>query len=350
MNTVLFTGAGASKAIGYPLTNELLPLVRARLATDLFGQTTERDADAARKRKELRRYLTRLMAGIDDLEKEELPLITDIFSLVEYSILSGEALAIGEGEKLRRCRDLLKEAMTDVFLENFLRDYDLDIPSEKGEKQILEKLILWIRKRQKDLAIVTTNYDIGIEYKLWEEDGYAPDSLDLGFDWRDVEGDEYTRPRKPAFRMYKLHGSYNLLRCTTCGSVYFNPDGIIAQQAFREEIDDANSCVCRKDMRLDLQIVAPSIVRDVRDANLLSIWRSALAWMRTAERWIIVGYSLPPEDLAIRSLLLRAYATADRTPEITVVQNGDRAKPNYKLLFPKCDYQNDGLEKFLARE
>ena len=103
------------------------------------------------------------------------------------------------------------------------------------------------------------------------------------------------------------------------------------------------------DVRLDLQIVAPSLVRDVRDVSLLSSWRSALAWMRSAARWVIVGYSLPPEDLAIRSLLLRAYTTAVEPPEVVVVQNGDKARPNYELLFPGCDYRNDGLEEFLQR-
>ena len=75
----------------------------------------------------------------------------------------------------------------------------------------------------------------------------------------------------------------------------------------------------------------------------------ALAWMRSAARWVIVGYSLPPEDLAIRSLLLRAYTTAVEPPEVVVVQNGDKARPNYELLFPGCDYRNDGLEEFLQR-
>jgi hypothetical protein len=74
--------------------------------------------------------------------------------------------------------------------------------------------------------------------------------------------------------------------------------------------------------------------------------------MRTADRWIIVGYSLPPEDLAVRSLLLRAYCTAGkkRKPEIIVVQRGDSVEPRYRVLLPKCRYETDGLEGFLARD
>ncbi|HET9865539.1 MAG TPA: SIR2 family protein, partial [Steroidobacteraceae bacterium] len=260
MRTVLFTGAGASKAIGYPLTSELLPLVRERLDTDLFAQTAGRAAAA--NRAELRRYLASLLPGLDRLQPGQLPLITDVFSLVEYSMLAGEALAMGDERTLRRCRDLLKEAMTDVFLENFYRAYALDDPGEKRESDTLDALTRWIRRQQQELAIVTTNYDIGIEYALWQQGAYQLGSIDLGFDWRDEDGEEYTRPDKPLLRLYKLHGSFNLLRCTTCGSVFFNPEGSIAHQAFRPDIDEHNSCVCRTDVRLDLQIVAPSLVRD----------------------------------------------------------------------------------------
>lgn len=351
MRTALFTGAGASRAIGYPLTADLLPMVREWLKNGALFEVTVGGDDAREYRNELADYLSRLLPGFHDIEDQHLPLITDVFSLVEYSLASGEALSIGDDGTLRRCRDLLKQAMTDVFLENFNRSYDRGKPDEKLEEDLLYKLVGWIKARRRELGLVTTNYDIGIEYALYGESGYDTETLDMGFDWRDpVAGHEHTRPQKPDFRIFKLHGSFNLLRCSTCGYVYFNPDGSIAHQAFRKTLDQNNTCHCRNDIRLELQIVSPSLVREVKDANLLSIWRSALEWMRTAERWVIVGYSLPPEDLAIRSLLLRAYATAKKKPDVTVVQQGDKAKPHYKLLFPKCDYRNNGLEQFLSRE
>jgi hypothetical protein len=73
----------------------------------------------------------------------------------------------------------------------------------------------------------------------------------------------------------------------------------------------------------------------------------------TASHWLIVGYSLPAEDIAIRSMLMRAYqARADR-PRITVVVKEDQPEParalknRYRLLFPECDYFTDGLEAFI---
>src|SRR3954464_279874 len=112
MTTALFTGAGASKAIGYPLTAELLREVRRRI------QRKQATLDE----KDLHAYLARLLPGFSRTDEKHLPLITDIFSLIEYSIASGESLAIGGDGELRRCRDLLKQAMTDVFIENFVND------------------------------------------------------------------------------------------------------------------------------------------------------------------------------------------------------------------------------------
>ena len=41
MKTAVFMGAGASKAFGYPLTNEILPAIRDKLRykTVLFGRS-----------------------------------------------------------------------------------------------------------------------------------------------------------------------------------------------------------------------------------------------------------------------------------------------------------------------
>jgi NAD-dependent SIR2 family protein deacetylase len=353
MRTVLFTGAGASRAIGYPLTKELLPLVRTSLKNGTLFNQTARHPRNEECRKDLRRMLGRLLPGFNKVGDRDLPLITDLFSLVEYAILSGETLSIGGEQSLRRCRDLLKQAMTDVFIENFRRSYDRDDPEEKREEDLLHQLLAWIKRQRGTLGIVTTNYDIGIEFEMARRGALSAKGLDIGFDWRHPDnGRIYTRPAKPSFRYYKLHGSFNMLHCGTCGHVYFNPWGSIVHQVFRPKIDWANTCHCRDDVRLEMHLVSPSLVRDIRDANLLSTWRSALEWMRRADRWVIVGYSLPQEDLAIRSLILRAYATAEKKPSVTVVQQGQEAEPRYRLLFPKYKfkYRGDGLGAFLSEE
>ena len=99
-------------------------------------------------------------------------------------------------------------------------------------------------------------------------------------------------------------------------------------------------------------IVAPSMVRTIHDPNLLTIWRSALEAMRIADEWIIAGYSQPPEDIAIRSILLRAYYGRGRKrkpPTIRVIQRDQEkaTEDRYKLLFPGCRFEYGGFERFV---
>lgn len=68
-----------------------------------------------------------------------------------------------------------------------------------------------------------------------------------------------------------------------------------------------------------------------------------------AEHWILAGYSLPPQDVAIRSLLLRAHNAHQLKPSIEVVQYGpDQERGRYEALFPGCRYSETGVETFVS--
>lgn len=350
MKTTLFTGAGASKAIGYPLTSELLPMIRDRIKSeDLFEEINDRRSNLAACRK-LHSYLGKLLPGFDATKREDLPLITDVFSMAEYSLAAGESLPVGGMADLIRFRDLLKQAIAIILIDQYLEAWNQSGPAEKTAH---DGLIRWMRNQGSDIAMVTTNYDIEIDrcfYKEIENDGNFPDKVDLGFNWRWHKDDKVKlRPTDPRHRFFKLHGSLDLLRCSACGHVYFNERGTIAHQAMRDEIDEGNSCECSKQHRLELHIVSPSHVRDIRDGSILNVWQSAFEWMRTSDRWVIAGYSLPPEDLAIRSLLVRAYHGRKKPPEVIVVQQGESLRSRYSLYFPNCRYFSDGLAAALEQ-
>jgi hypothetical protein len=171
--------------------------------------------------------------------------------------------------------------------------------------------------------------------------------------------------------------SKDRLRCSICDNVYLNPAGAIAYLSFRlgegagqpgqrdarlEELEAAGANECHCGHRpLKHVIVAPSLVRDIRDPILLEIWRNALEELRQADTWFIVGYSLPSEDLAIRSMLLRAFqgwksaeargATGGPTakPRVVVVQlkKEEPELSRYQFLLPGDDYRDGGLEGYL---
>lgn len=353
MTTALFTGAGASKSLGYALTREMLPRIRnglrrAQLFDDLVPKKQARSD-----RVELAGLLDALLPGMNRLSDDDLPLVTDLFSLVDYALVSGDALpGINQGEAgLLRCRELLKQAITDVLLEDFVAAWDTKLEEHRRQMAVKDALVKWLHNNLGEVGLISTNYDIGIEFELYGKVGQRRvyKDIDLGFDWRYIgkKGDVRTRPAQPKIRVYKLHGSFDTLRCSMCGHVYFNPWGSIATWAFYPKLVRNNRCHCNSRGRLGLHIVSPSHVRQVRDANLLSVWRSALEWLRTSSHWVLVGYSLPPEDLAIKSLLMRAYDSAKRHPRVTVVQTSLANKPRFEALFPGCQYRCDGLEGYL---
>ena len=89
------------------------------------------------------------------------------------------------------------------------------------------------------------------------------------------------------------------------------------------------------------------MVRQIREPNLLMVWQRSLETLRRAKRWIIIGYSLPGEDLAIRSILMRAERGHQASPNIEVFQRDATLLDRFRLLFPSCRYELGGIERFI---
>jgi hypothetical protein len=143
MRIAIFTGAGASYAIGYPLTSHFLPRVRDELKTGVLFKNTNSRAVDNQERKDLRRYLPGLLPGFWKLPDEELPLITELFSVVEHALSSGESLPIGGESALLRCRDLLKHAIADVLLGDFMQPWNEKDREQKLQQQTLKRFAAW---------------------------------------------------------------------------------------------------------------------------------------------------------------------------------------------------------------
>jgi hypothetical protein len=343
-STVVFMGAGASKPFGFPLTKELLPLIKDSVAKgDLFENSSS-------DRELLLQGLKKLLPGVDSIEPTDLPLITDVLSLIDHSLqLSNVPAPQMVSKELAGLRILLERALLEK----------LDISElAKNPPDVLTRLIQWLtsiaESNTQTLGIISTNYNVAVESQLFGRcASYAElvENFDFGFSWRDVQaGTIHARPERPTYRLYKLHGSLNWLRCDLCEHIYINPYGEIASLGFHSQIGDFNTCHCQH-APLRSVIVAPSLVRDIRDVNLLELWRTTLELLRTTDEWIIIGYSFPPEDIAIRLLFLRAYNGRTKDLKIKVVQGSDDPviRARYKVFFPDCEYEVDGLEGFLRR-
>jgi UDP-2,3-diacylglucosamine pyrophosphatase LpxH len=352
-NVVYFLGAGASKSLGYPLTNEIMPMIlESLLKKDLFQLGDAKSALERAGEKKLLRWLHLLYPGLKNVKisngnpTSKVPTITEILSIVDHFFFYNTPPhpEISDGH-LADFRDLLSRAIGEL-----MTDFE-ETSFTTEEKALLEKFIRPIRndKMSKKVTVITTNYDLLIDNAF--QSAARQNRIDYGISYRDVNSSELIfRHGDPLIHYYKLHGSLNWLRCDLCGHYYINPEGTIIAQAFNESVEQDNTCICSDRLRLKSVLVAPSLVRDIRDPNLLQIWKASMEAIRTANHLIMIGYSLPAEDLGIRSIIMRGLNGRDRRKKlkVDVVQYGNDSKPNYINLFGQdINYYDKGLENYL---
>src|SRR5262245_50076647 len=96
--TVIFLGAGASKGLGLPLTNEIFPAIVEQLL-DESGQAVLFGGDIASQER-LKRCLSAILPGWNTsasnvqnrrVWRDTLPPITDFLSAIDYLLLSANA-------------------------------------------------------------------------------------------------------------------------------------------------------------------------------------------------------------------------------------------------------------------
>ena len=337
-----FTGAGASKAFEFPLTAEILPRILSRLAD---GSLLQLHPELS---KSLQRFIEGVYPGLLLTFKGDMPLITDILSVLDQAVASESATVCGfAAADLQLVRRAIEQAIFEVM--DWFDDY------QGGDPKALSKCVEWLRSSHFDsntqVGLISTNYDTILEHRWFNKKvmTYAEiqENVDFGFPWRDPHVDKiHPRPTSPKSRVYKLHGSFNGLRCPLCDHVYINLDGPIFSIAY-ERPHEFNQCHCGH-APLQSMIVAPSMVRNVQSSALLETWRNALEFLRVSDLWIIAGYSIPPEDVAIRSLFIRALNGREEWPQILIVQRGAKVDLLCRLLalFPDCKFYADGMENF----
>jgi hypothetical protein len=335
-----FLGAGASAPFGFPLTKDILPKVREEISS---GVLFDGFPEASKRATQLGESLQALLPGFNSVS--ELPSITEILSLVDYSLLTTTSpVKLQTSAEVQNLRTLLEQAIYDVLWWPY--EHDNPPPLLIRWTEALSKLA---EIPSTPPGIISTNYDLSLETELARRWGYDPGLFDFGFAWRSPKsGIIQERPASPRLRLYKLHGSVSWLRCDLCDHIYINLRGAIGGYGYSGKQSGNTTCHCEHSP-LRPVLIAPSLVRDVREVNLLEIWKHSLELLREAEEWVLIGYSFPPEDITVRSLILRAAQGRRVPPRVTVVQKGDdpHTRARYEVFFPGCDYLTQGLEEYV---
>ena len=188
-------------------------------------------------------------------------------------------------------------------------------------------------------TVITFNYDNLIEWGVNDHllypgqesssnvSQYAPglikswDILDNLPHLPQAASSQFRSPRQTSFRLLKLHGSL---------SWYWSPGDTSGATLERWEPDagryeDIGKEEDERTRRSALPgrepfIVPPTAIKSAYFRNPVTreIWTRAFEALKDADRWIFVGYSLPPGDLTVRGMLAEVLSQG-ATPEVAVV-------------------------------
>lgn len=365
--TVLF-GAGATKAIGGPITDEILPHVlgvsSCQTCTKRFSARNKSEHAAADGFLRSVFSVPPLGEGRETNDYPSLPLLV---TLIDQSILADERLRPDVGvAQLRHIRDSILTVIYDALAEN---------PKEQGGDDIQTRLLsiktnpLWstlaricqnvygvsaqlYRKINSGaINVVTTNYDTYLENTFFAIQACAGKPIrPAHYGCKPDFAEAYTAKdwkRHGSFgTVLKLHGSTAWGYCTSCRRLYdaFTEVGretirrLRAQHhrsRIRFEESDASTfrlrgedngngdrtCSCKGTIRL--LMLAPSVLKQYHNVHLARVWARAEVALRESDHWYIVGYSLPTDDFEIARLLLRASQWTRRPRKVTVIQKAD---------------------------
>jgi hypothetical protein len=342
-----FLGAGASKGVGLPVTDELWHAVAFSIndlnpqrelrtlrdfVVDAYGITQEEIGLSAQFWRE--RFIEANSAIKPPPFTPPMPLVPEMLGTIDVLVTEGGILSVKSDRdnyrtrELSRVREQIVRALGHAFRQ--IRPAIADSP--------LERLV---KGTSPEDVFITTNWDLFLDQQFDRHFGTA--AADTGTDAVIVRECQ----RKSRAKLLKLHGSFNWLCCGRCTKLYIDPQFPIStipedRQLWGTPGVRFNSGVvgsegrCSCDVILSPVLIAPSYIKDYRSRHLGNIWATALQALAESEQWIFGGYSLPEDDLHIRVLLQKAVRMRKEPPVVTVANPDPRVAARLGTLLRPC--------------
>lgn len=351
-NTVVLFGAGATKACGGPLTNEILPqafepMVRSRIEHQDYIDLLDRFLIE-------NFHLPQQQADRTESDYPALPLL---LSLVDMAIDRDQPMGVDwTVDQLRKVRRALQ------YMVFALLEYKLRWLSHNYYVDLLDALD---PARDGTPAVISLNYDIIVDNAIVKHSGYLPDyGCDISTELCGAQ---------PPHRvtLLKIHGSLNWSYCPFCDRLDLGVSESGKTYKMLDELYKVNPLEPRYSCRgfscpqcstfVEPVLITPTQLKDYRNPHVQGVWTLAERVLRGAKRAIIVGYSLPDDDLDVIYLLKRGLGQlANQAPRnITVVErtSDDAMRAidkhpvgrRYRSIFgPNIDWRTDGFEGLIA--
>lgn len=296
--TVIFLGAGASKADGAPLQRELFKSYFKACEDEELNQRL--NLKDSRVKELVDKYFKNFFDFTDsfDYRNAEFPTFEEALGILD--------LAIERNEKYRKeLGNLYKYRMALIFSMAQAIQYKIESSKSGVQGESHNKLIKNLKDviEEGDITFISTNYDIILDNVL----GNVFEEVDYGF---------YPIGKfdcvQNGVKLLKIHGSLNWKYCPVCKSI----EARTGQEVTLSIVDNPGAVKCNN-CQSDAQyiIVPPTYYKDMNNVYLANIWNNAEHLLREAEHIIFSGYSLPSADMHIKYLLKRAEINRDKNKE-----------------------------------
>jgi hypothetical protein len=342
--TVIFLGAGATKACGGPMTNEILPAV-------LGGPDPLSPSSAL-----LSDFLDKLFHVNRGAPPDQFPGLPLVMSLLDTALDRRQAFhPEWDPQRISDVRQAIELRMFDL-LEEALR---------RAPTNNHGRLLRTVYPLPAEPCVISTNYDLIIDTAMMAvrgprtPDGSLPDyHIQISTPFYSAGGERFGT-------LLKLHGSLNWLHCRTCQRIEIGAsesmrwlkrlEQLVGPSLEQSYAAQGSSCLgCGT--RLRPLLIAPTHLKDYRNPHLAQVWYQAERRLREADRAIFIGYSLPDDDVEVVYLVKRglAHLPADR---VTVVEYDMTMPPlaghsvgrRYRTLFGDgVDWHPEGLDNWLG--
>jgi kumamolisin len=343
--TAIFLGAGATKACGGPMTNEILPAI-------LGGYSVSASAGAVPR---LQQFLQDQFHIFPNSLRESYPGLPMLMSLLDTAIDRRQGLdRAWDANSIVEIREAIELGIFDLLEEKLLA-----APTNNHWE-----LLNTVYPSPAKPRVISTNYDLIIDTAMmFLSESRLPDGAMPAYHCA-VSTDFYRNEAAHFGALLKLHGSLNWLHCKSCQRLEI---GASDSQKFLKVLNrlvgpsleqsyqpDGGACpTCQSKLRPLL--VAPTHLKNYRNPHLGQVWYEAERVLRESGRVIFIGYSLPEDDVEVIYLLKRSMAHL-APAQITVVEFdlmmsklGDHlVGRRYRTLFGDgLDWHPEGLDAWL---
>jgi len=353
-HTVVFLGAGATKACGGPLTSEILPQI-------IQTKDTPDPSSAPDTSSRLSLLVTFLfdLFHVSDVSVNDLyPGLPLLMSLVDTALERRQSFHPDwDTARLSQLREAVDLGIFDLLEER------LNKAPTSNHYQLLQAVYSDVT----DPCIISTNYDLIIDTAMmsYSQTRYPEGRLP---DYRcHIRTDFYLNEPARFGTLLKLHGSLNWLYCKTCHRLEIGASEskkflavlgrlVGAPSLEKSYTPDGNACsTCGTKLRPLL--IAPSHLKDYRNPHLSQVWYESERVLREAQHVVFIGYSLPDDDVEVVYLLKRSLGRTP-APSITVVEydpskaglSANSVGRRYRTLFGDgVHWHPEGMDAWIAQ-